>query len=349
MMAGLERARLETILEQIHHRRVGVVGDFVLDGYWYADMTRAQLSREAPLFNRPVVTETYSPGGAANVAWNLADLGVGEVHAISILGADWRGSLLRDIFQRLGVRCEALLERPAWKTPFYGKVILTGWDTRQEDARLDMINPQPLEAADEDLLTEALRQAVPALDALIIADYIPQGVVTRRVRAALLELAERYPQVVFLADSRERIAHFKSLVIKPNAIEASQLFFPERPPAEGSLEALEKAALELNARTKKPVYITLGDQGCLLCEMPHAVRLPAVSVAPPLDPVGAGDTFLASLGAGLAAGATTQEAGCLANLAAAVTIQKIGMTGTASPHEILALYEKQANASLTTR
>jgi bifunctional ADP-heptose synthase (sugar kinase/adenylyltransferase) len=61
--------------------------------YWYADMTRAQLSREAPLFNRPVVAETYSPGGAANVAWNLADLGVGEVHAITVLGADWRGSI----------------------------------------------------------------------------------------------------------------------------------------------------------------------------------------------------------------------------------------------------------------
>jgi len=59
---------------------------------------------------------------------------VGEVHAISVLGADWRGGLLRGIFQRLGVRCEALLERPGWKTPFYGKVILTGWDTRQEDA-----------------------------------------------------------------------------------------------------------------------------------------------------------------------------------------------------------------------
>jgi len=50
---------------------------------------------------------------------------------------------------------------------------------------------------------------------------------------------------------------------------------------------------------------------------------------------------LASLGAGLAAGATPLEAGCLANLSAAVTIQKIGMTGTAAPQEILALFEKQ--------
>ena len=341
MITGLSRARVETILNQIRRLRVGVCGDFVLDGYWYADMTRAQLSRETPLYNRPVVAETYSPGGAANVAWNLADLGIGEVHAISVLGKDWRGSLLRDIFQHLGIRSDHLLERPGWKTPFYGKVILTGWDTRQEDARLDMINQHPLGAEDEDLLTSRLGQVVPGLDALIIADYIPNGVVTPRIRGVLLELAERYPQVTFLADSRERIAHFQSLVIKPNEIEAKQLFFPGQAPASIPLEALEQAALELNARTNKPVYITLGEKGCLLCEVPATVRLPAMKVPPPLDTVGAGDTFLACLGAGLAAGATSLEAGCLANLAAAITIQKIGMTGTASPDEILALFEKQ--------
>ena len=79
MMAGLERARLETILEQIHHRRVGVVGDFVLDGYWYADMTRSHLSRETPHFPRPVVRESYGPGAGANVAQNLRALGVAEL------------------------------------------------------------------------------------------------------------------------------------------------------------------------------------------------------------------------------------------------------------------------------
>ena len=104
--------------------------------------------------------------------------------------------------------------------------------------------------------------------------------------------------MIFLADSRERIAQFQSLVIKPNEVEARQLFFPGQAPASITLEALEKAALELNARTHKPVYITLGEKGCLLCEMPGAVRIPAVNVPPPLDTVGAGDTFLASLGAG---------------------------------------------------
>jgi rfaE bifunctional protein kinase chain/domain len=343
MIPGLSRARLETILEQIRHLRVGVCGDFVLDGYWHADMTRAQLSREAPLYNRPVVAETYSPGGAANVAWNLADLGVGEVHAISVVGKDWRGSLLRGIFKDLGIQSDYLLDRPGWKTPFYGKVMLTGLDTRQEDARLDFINPHPLDAEDEDLLIECLCKIVPQLDALIIADYIPVGVVTPRVSQVLLDLAERHPQVFFLADSRERIAQFQSLVIKPNEIEARRLFFAGQAPASISLEELEKAALDLNAHTHKPVYITLGEKGCLLCEMPRVVRIPAVNIPPPVDTVGAGDTFLAGLSAGLAAGATSLEAAGLANLSAAVTIQKIGMTGTASPEEILAIFDQCQN------
>ncbi len=337
-LAGLTQGRLEAILEQIRHVRVGVCGDFALDGYWYADMTRAQLSREAPLFNRPVVEETYSPGGAANVAWNLADLGVGEVHAISILGNDWRGSLLRNIFKRMGVRADHLLDHPGWKTPFYGKVMLSGWGTRQEDARLDMINPQPLDSAGEDLLIGSLRELVGSLDALIIADYLPVGIISPRVRQAILELAERYPRVVFLADSRERIEHFQALVIKPNEVEARQLFYPSQPAESISLPDLEQAGLALSERTRKPVYITLGEAGCLVCETPQVVHIPAVKVSPPLDTVGAGDTFLASLGAGLAAGATSVEAGCLANLASAVTIRKIGQTGTASPEEILSIF-----------
>lgn len=341
MTDDLTRARLETILNQIRRLRIGVCGDFVLDGYWYADMTRAQLSREAPLHNRPVVAETYSPGGAANVAWNLVDLGISEVHAISILGADWRGGLLRDIFRKLGIHSDHLLERQGWKTPFYGKVLLTGWDTQQEDARLDMINPHPLAAEDEELLSHHLQQVIQGLDALIIADYITNGVITPKVRQALLELADQYPQVVFLADSRERITYFQSLAIKPNEIEARQLFFPGKTPASISLEALQKAALDLSARTHKPVYITLGEKGCLLCDTPGARQIPAVKVPPPMDTVGAGDTFLASLTAGLAAGGTSYEAGCLANLSAAVTVQKIGMTGTASQEEILALFEKK--------
>src|SRR3989304_1362595 len=108
-MPPLTRPRLAQILEACRSVRVGVLGDFSLDAYWVVDMTRSQLSRETPLFPRPVVRETYSLGGAANVAWNLADLGVGEVHAFTVFGDDWRRDLLTGLMQRAGIRLDSVV------------------------------------------------------------------------------------------------------------------------------------------------------------------------------------------------------------------------------------------------
>ena len=92
-------ARLSEILSAIPALRVGVVGDLTLDGYWFADMTRSVISRETPLFPRPVVREQYSCGGAANVAWNLSALRPAETRAFTVFGRDWRGELLLHALQ----------------------------------------------------------------------------------------------------------------------------------------------------------------------------------------------------------------------------------------------------------
>jgi len=112
----LPQARLKAILDACASLRIAVIGDLGLDAYWYADMTRAQLSREAPLYGRPVVREGYTPGGGANVAWNLAALGVGAVYAVGVLGSDWRGDLLRQKLIEVGVHIEPVLIRADWVT-----------------------------------------------------------------------------------------------------------------------------------------------------------------------------------------------------------------------------------------
>ncbi|MEM2455549.1 MAG: sugar kinase, partial [Candidatus Bathyarchaeia archaeon] len=73
-MDGLKRSRLIEILESFKDLSVMVIGDFALDVYWYADMTRSELSRETPRYTRPIVRETYSPGASGNISWNLKDL-----------------------------------------------------------------------------------------------------------------------------------------------------------------------------------------------------------------------------------------------------------------------------------
>ncbi len=336
----LTRERLVEILAACQDVRVGVLGDFCLDAYFYVDMTRAQLSRETPLYNHPVVRESYSLGGAANVAWNLADLGVKQVLALTVLGKDWRGEILKDRLRAAHIGLEAALVEDGRFTPFYGKVVLMGPHAQQEDARLDFVNTAPLKPETEAALTGCLEAWLPELDALVVADYQAMGSITEQVLATLNELSRRFPQKTFAVDSRERIGRFQGMVLKPNDLEACQAVFPEREPGQMTEEDLLTAGRSLQQRAGKPVYLTRGERGCLLFEAKKILDFPAVVREGPIDPVGAGDTFIAALAAGLAAGASPREAGALASLASGVTLQKLHVTGTASPREILQLYEK---------
>ena len=340
MTLPLSRARLEQILQAMKNISIGVIGDFTLDGYWYADMEQSQLSRETATFPRPIVRETYSLGGAANAAWNLSALGVGAVLGFSVIGNDWRGMILRDLLANAGIQTSGILSQVDRQTPFYGKVMLTATGRHaQEDARLDFINQQPLSAEIEDALLAALKTSLAVrLDGLIIADYQALGVITARVRRGLLELAGDHKKP-FVVDSRERAGEFRQLILKPNDTEAARLFFPDRKIAAVELEDLSRAALEHNRQTGQPIIITLGERGCLVAVDGECAVVPGVHVPPPVDTVGAGDTFLASFTAAIASGAHPFEAACLANLSAAVTVAKIGVTGAASPAEILSLYD----------
>ena len=337
----LNRARLEQILDAMKNITLGVVGDFTLDGYWHADMEQSQLSRETATFPRPVVRETYSLGGAANVAWNVSALGVGAVRGFSVVGDDWRGGILHDLLASAGIQTSGILTQADRHTPFYGKVILTAVGRHpQEDARLDFINTHPLSAEIEDALLKALETSLASMDGLIIADYQSIGVITARVTRGLLYLAGRHGKKPFVVDSRERAGEFRQLILKPNDTEAARLFFPERSVAAVELAELAQAAVQHNRQIGQPIIITLGERGCLAAMGGESVILPGVHVPPPVDTVGAGDAFLASFTAAIASGATPIEAAGLANLSAAVTIKKIGVTGTASPAEIVSMYER---------
>ncbi len=338
--AELSRARLGELLARFPGLRVGVIGDLALDAYWYADMTRAVLSRETPHFPRPIVREAYSAGAGANVAHNLARLGAGEVAAFSVVGQDWRADLLAAVLNQAGVNAAHLVRAKGRVTPAYIKPILEGYESQQEDARLDFGSDRPLPPDLEDALIAALQAQLRALDALLVADQFEvNGAITDGVRDALNALAADHPDKVFVVDSRQRIGLFRPMILKPNRMEAAGAV--DAAPAPGPLtpEALAAIGRALSSRSARPTFITLSEAGVLVVAEGEARVLPAAPVTPPLDPVGAGDAFCAALGMALAAGASPWEAGALANLAAAVVLEKLHQTGTASPAEILARYD----------
>jgi rfaE bifunctional protein kinase chain/domain len=327
------------ILERIHAVRAGVVGDFYLDAYWYADMTRARLSRETPLFPRPVVQESYNPGGASNVAWNLASLEIKRVAAFTVLGSDWRGEQLLRLLNNARVDNNAVLQRADWSTPLFGKIILRANDLEQEDNRLDFVNTEPLKLTTMQRLFELIEGALPDLDVLVVADYQDEGVLTSQARDRLNALAKQYPAKVFIADSRDHLTSYTSMTLKPNELEAARIFYPKRSPITITEADEISAGVKQSSITGRPIVITRGAQGCLVIDEGQAHNLPSLPIPAPIDPVGAGDTFLAGLAACMGAGLRAVEAAQVAILAACITIQKIRTTGAASPAEILKLYD----------
>ncbi|MEM4230199.1 MAG: PfkB family carbohydrate kinase [Thermoproteota archaeon] len=340
-MKGLKLSRLVEILDSFKGLRSMVIGDFALDVYWYADMTRSELSRETPHYTRPIVRETYSPGASGNICCNVKALGLKDVFAVSVIGDDWRGRLLNEKLKENGVKLDLLIASPERVTPTYIKPILCGWDSQQEDSRLDFVNYSPLSNSLERKIIENVEEAVEKVDLVIIEDQMAlNGVVTENVRSGLVQLAEKNPDKVFIADSRERIGLFRNMVLKPNRMEAVKAVNPSRNPLEVDMDELLQIGRELQEKAKRPVYITLSEKGSLVITGSGYHHIPAAPTVPPIDPVGAGDTFISAVGASLAAGANPLEAGIVASLAAGVILKKLNTTGTASPGEILSKFNE---------
>jgi len=340
-MNGLKRSRLLEILDSFKGLRVVVIGDFALDVYWYAEMIRSELSRETPHYTRPITRETYSPGASGNICCNVKALGVKDVWAVTAIGEDWRGQILQEELRKNEIRLDHMVVSPERVTSTYIKPILCGWDSQQEDSRLDFVNYDPLSEALEDRLVSNLREVLTKADALIIEDQMARnGIVTDNVRENLVQLAEENPQKIFVADSRVRIGLFRNMVLKPNRIEAVKSVSPFRSPQEVRIEELGRIGGELQKIAGRPIYITLSERGALLVTESAQHHLPAAPTKPPIDPVGAGDTFMSAIGASLARGANPVEAGIVANLAAGIVVKKLNITGTATPEEILRKFDE---------
>ena len=345
MMKGLKRSRLLEILDSLKSLDVAVIGDFALDVYWYADMTRSELSRETPHYTRPIVRETYSPGASGNICCNVKDLGVKKVFAVTALGEDWRGQILKEKLEENGILLDYVISSSERVTSTYIKPILCGWDSQQEDPRLDFINYNLLSENIESQLVENVQSVVSKVDVVIVEDQMTHnGIVTDNVRESLIHLAEENPEKVFVADSRERIGLFRNMVLKPNRIEAVKAVCPSRNPLEVKMDELINIGRKMQIRAKRPIYITLSEKGALLITESDHYHLPVAPTEPPIDPVGAGDTFIATIGTSLAGGASPVEAGIIANLAASIIIKKLNITGTASPKEILEKFDEIAEA-----
>jgi bifunctional ADP-heptose synthase (sugar kinase/adenylyltransferase) len=316
----LTTSTIARILTTIPGRTVGLVGDLFLDRYFDIDAGLNEPSVETGLTAYQVTGVRCYPGALGTVLNNLAALGVGRIHPVTVIGDDGEGYELRKALAAMpAVVMSDIVVSADRRTPSYNKPMLTEAGAVRELNRLDVKNRTPTPETVTAELIRRLEAAWDKFDAVLVLDQVSEvecGVITTAVREKLAELGARDPAKFVLADSRERIGLFRNVCVKPNAVEVGGgATFP----------------------TASVVFQTAGAEGIRLHARGVACQLiPAYPVAGPIDVCGAGDSCSAAIACAMTAGCTPEEAAAFGNLVASITIQQIGVTGTASPEQVRA-------------
>lgn len=318
---------LENLIEGIKGLRVAVIGDVMLDHYIWGDAAR--ISPEAPVPVVDVCRDTYVPGGAANVALNVAALG-GKAVLCGRTANDDAGMQLSTALHAAGVSYDPRLAKNEASTIVKTRVVVRN----QQLCRLDREEaPSAYSLEEDDDIWGLVEDKLKYVDAVIFSDY-SKGIVTT-------SLVERVQRAV------EGRKVFLSMDPKPRGrvkFSGLDLMTPNR------AESLALSRLELDLHDPYPaddicyslwsqygtknLVITLGADGMLLSQEGRALKCIPTMAREVYDVSGAGDTAIVALTMTLATGASLEDAAHFANIASGVVVSKVG-TATATPAEIL--------------
>lgn len=314
---------------QLFHRisstKILVVGDIMLDRFVYGSVNR--ISPEAPV---PVLKwshENHMPGGAANVALNLARLGI-SVSLVGVIGGDIGGEqLIASLGDEPNIKLNAIIDKKRQTTV---KTRFTS--TGQQMLRVDHETPLPIIDAVYKRVLKSVEKALKTADVMILSDY-DKGVIDHSTAKALISLAKKAGVKVIADPKKSNPSIFAGVdIMTPNFGELTQMTaLPLTSPASINFAAADI----MTAHKIKSILVTLGADGMMLAQPkkpPHHVQSLAQSV---FDVSGAGDTVIAMLSAAIAAGASPEDATTLSNIAAGIVVGKSG-TATITPGEVLA-------------
>jgi len=306
MSQTMTRSALEDILVRIRDVRIGILGDFCLDAYYMLDSRASEISLETGLPTRPVKTQRYSLGGAGNVAHNLWAMGVRRLWLFGVVGPDPFGKEMVGMTEAMGMNTTGLLvQEEAWDTHVYTKP----YENNREQSRIDFGNFNKLHPATAERLLEALEESLAQLNLIVINQQVLSGIHTPTFREALVRVMAHHPEVTFIADSRHFSDAYNGAIRKINIQEALRMSGHPQEMAEWvSSPEMERIAGTLHQRWRKPLFVTRGEHGCIAYDETGYHELPGLLIISPVDAVGAGDSMLAGIAAGLGAGSSCLDA-----------------------------------------
>ena len=305
---------LPEILKLFPGQRILVLGDVILDWYWWGQAFR--LSPEAPV---PVVRKqrtSLQPGGAGNTAANLAALGA-RVSLFGVTGRDSHADELKAALKACGVDTSGLIADAVRPTNTKTRVIAA----HQQVVRVDEEATHPISTHTADAVLKAVREDLNNAGAIVISDYA-KGFLTPPLLDAVIGEARRAGKRVFADPKGADAARYRgAFLLKPNRLELGLL---TGLPTDTHAEILAAGSRLAASMPGTHILVTEGSEGMTL----FADSQPPVHLAPAprqvFDVTGAGDTVLAVIAMAVTAGASWTDAMRLASEAAGIAIGQMG-------------------------
>ncbi len=310
-------------IDKLREPRILVVGDFALDEMIYGDTQR--ISREAPVLILLHNKTKMLLGTASNAANNVSTINKGKVLALGVYGDDYHGPILLETLKNAGIDTKYMILDKTRKTTT--KTRISGAcsnSVTQQIVRIDRQTSTPVSKEIEDKVIENLKQAIPAVDGVILSDY-HLGLLTDRVIKEAIKISKEYNKII-VADVQKDFDKYKGVdSITPNQPDSEKFigYFikDEETLSRAGYEIIEKADL-------KYLLLTRGGDGMVIFEKENnsikMTKIPAFNKKEVFDVTGAGDTVVATYALGLCAGLSPKNAAIVGNLAASIVIRQFG-------------------------
>lgn len=314
-MIKLSSARLNAIKNNIKGKKIAVIGDMMLDCYFWGDVKR--ISPEAPVPVVEVENEFYRFGGAANVALNIVKLGCKPV-AVGVIGYDTYGTIFTSLMKENKLSSTGIIIDDSRPTTAKTRVIADN----QHVVRIDKENKDYLNDVMQKRLIAFINKNIKKFDGIILQDY-NKGVLTSGVIQNVIALANKNNVLITVDPKFNNFFKYKDVtVFKPNRKEAEDVL-GKKIKTDKDISLAGKELLErLEA---KYVLLTLGSDGIAVFEKGKEERRMPTKARKVADVSGAGDTVISTLTVALAAGANIIEASYLANYAGGIVCEEVGI------------------------
>jgi D-beta-D-heptose 7-phosphate kinase/D-beta-D-heptose 1-phosphate adenosyltransferase len=311
----MRRAEKMNLTERLRPKKILVVGDAILDVYYSGDIKRISPEAPVPVFLK--LAERSSPGGAANVAVNLAS--AGQIpYLLTSIGDDANGDTLIRLFQERSLDSSLLYRSKTRRTTAKTRFMASN---NQQVIRWDEEDVHFLSEEEQTALSLALKDNIQKYDLVILSDYL-KGTLPLNFVQSLIKSA-RDAGICVLVDPKDSdvTKYAGSYLLKPNLRELA--IFTGL--SVSTFDAIAEAAVFLCEKSScEYVLTTCGGQGMVLTHRTGEYKVVESSPAEVYDVSGAGDTVIAYLGACLANGFSLMESVSCANIAAGIQVSKIG-------------------------